>query len=374
MKLDGKHLIWTSALLFAMASCVAIVSVGAEGRKVPSAFSYNQCWQRSFPDQAGRQLGVDAGTAYVAFEPAIVKTVDVQHGRDLWSTELGGSVVSNLLVAEKALYIVSGLAGTSEASDQRVVRSISKQTGITNWSVPFRSAGRVWVIRTLDTIVAVGESGHIAALAAESGVARWETAISGPLTAEPALAGGRLLLGTAENKLQILSAADGRTLSVLPTKFEPTAVAFVFDGKILAGDERGNLSLFPVNKPAPIWNHKSGARIASIEMTGRGALVASFDNFVYMLSDAGDVVWKRRLPARPGAASVILGTTALFSSGGDEPLYVVDLSNGRILNQLNLPGAVAAVPSGDRNIIFLSAGGLSMYSPEGCSANEKRQP
>lgn len=366
MKLEGKHLIWTNALLFAAVSCVAIVSVGADGRKEPSAFNYNQCWQRSFADQAGVQVGVDAATAYVAVDPALVKAVDMPHGRDLWSAELGGSVVSNLLLTDNALYIVSGLAGPSEASDRRVVRSISKQSGITNWSVPFRSDGRVWLVKTRDTIVAVGESGHVAALAAESGVARWETAISGPVTAEPASAGDRLLLGTAENKLQILSAADGRTLSVLPTKFEPTAVAFVFDGKILAGDERGNLSLLSVNRLERIWNRKHGARIASIAMTGRGALVASFDNFVYMLSDAGGVVWKRRLPARPGTASVSLGTTALLGSGGDEPLYVVDLSNGRILNQLSLPRAVAAVPSGERNIIFLSSGGLSMYSPEGC--------
>lgn len=297
-------------------------------------------------------------------------------GSELWFTELGGTVGSNLLVTDNALYIVSGPGGSSGRAGRSVLRSISKQTGITNWSVPLRGSGHAWLLKIGDNVISVDEAGSIAALSGETGVARWQTAVSGGVTANPTIDGAEILVGTSENKIHILSAADGRELSVWASKSAPTAVSAAFDEKVLAGDERGNITLFQSGEQSPIWSHKSGGRVSSVQMTRRGALVASYDNFVYMYSRAGDVVWKRRLPSRPGSVVVMQDSIAVLSTSEEEPSFILDLKTGKILNQLNIPGgeARAAALSGERNFIFLSSGGLSAYSSGGCFADEKRRP
>ena len=375
MKPNGKlpHVLTviTMSAIFGVAS----IPVSSIPLDQPEPVRFNRCWQRSFADRAVEQLAADDVAAYVSLEHAAIKAVDLDNGVDNWFAELGGSVISNLLVIGNAIYVASGPAAVSENAGRVFVRSVSKLTGITNWSVPFASSERVWLLNSGGNVIAVGESGSIASFSSGTGVISWQTTVAGQITAEPALSNGKILIGTAKKLLNVFSAADGRLLSAIPVNATPSALSFVFDDEILVGDERGNLWLFG-SESSPAWHHKNGARIASVSRTRRGALVSSFDNFIYMLSQKGDVVWKRRLQARPNSAPAILDSVALVGTVGNDPAYILDLKNGKILSQVGLPGDTTSIAalSGEGDIVFLSSSGLSLYSLSACSDNQKRRP
>jgi outer membrane protein assembly factor BamB len=334
-----------------------------------------RCWQRSFAQQPAGDLEADAGVAYIPFDGAAIKAVDLHSGEELWNTDLGGTVVSNLLANGTALYVASGSSSDTGTIRGTALRSISKQTGVTNWSVPLTVDNRVWLMESGPFVIAVSESGSVAAVARENGDTRWQTAVAGPVSAAPALSGDRVAVATSANKLQVISTTDGSTLSILPVLYLPATLSFVFDGKILAGDVRGNLSLFDSQEETAVWTHKTGAQVSSIVMSERGALVGSFDNFVYMFSHNGDVLWKRRLPARPGSI-VLLGAVAVLSTSGGQLSLAVDLKDGKVLGQLSTDRAtIAAAVTADRGVVLLEAdGALSMFSTEACPDNQKRRP
>ena len=200
---------------------------------------FRQCWQYKL--DGGEAVGADASSVYVSVSPAVVRAIDIRSGRDVWSSDLGGSVISNLLVTDESVYVVSG-QNTQTSDEKAVFRSLSKQTGITNWTAELPATQRAWLGADAGVVVAVNESGTITAVSISEHSVRW-TAHAGGLDAEPVISDGKLLVDSADNRTSVFSAGDGRQSSVFLSKFGATAVSFLFDDKVGIGDERKYLSV-----------------------------------------------------------------------------------------------------------------------------------
>ena len=46
------------------------------------------------------------------------------------------------------------------------------------------------------------------------------------------------------------------------------------------------------------WRKRTGAGVEAVTLTGNMLLVASLDNFAYLLNDKGAMLWKKQLPGR----------------------------------------------------------------------------
>jgi outer membrane protein assembly factor BamB len=347
---------------------IAIAAVPCVTAGTGGEHPFRQCWQYKF-DDAGGQVSADGETVFVSVNPAVIRAVEVKSGRNLWTSDLGGSLVSNLLVTDDAVFAVTGQTSQSPY-EKAVLRSLSKQTGITNWTLQLPSEKKVWLGGGGNGIVVmVGESGTITAVSAPERAVRW-SAQAGGLNAEPAVFDGKLLVDSVDNRTSVFSMTDGRRTSTFLSSFGATAVSFLFEDKIGIGDERGNIYLFELGESTPAWTHKNGAKIASIQMTEYGSLAASNDNFLYLMSPGGDVIWKRRLPSRPSIRPVNIGEFAFVAASGEKSLYVVNLKSGKFTDQIALDGeAVGAVSiPGEKGIAVLETDSLVRFSStENCS-------
>ena len=92
-------------------------------------------------------------------------------------------------------------------------------------------------------------------------------------------------------------------------------------------------------------------------MTEEGALTASNDNFLYLMSAAGDIVWKRRLPARPSIRPLIFDKFALVAASGEKNLYIVNLKNGKFADQINFESEIVS------SVLIPGNGGVAVLEP-----------
>jgi outer membrane protein assembly factor BamB len=101
--------------------------------------------------------------------------------------------------------------------------------------------------------------------------------------------------------------------------------------------------------------------------------VSSLDNFIYLISpQKGKKVWKRRLAGRISAKPLVVDNFAVFVTAVDNSAVVLDLRNGKIVNQISLAdiGFILSRPViADKALVFSTNKGIFAFSSAhaGCS-------
>ena len=104
-------------------------------------------------------------------------------------------------------------------------------------------------------------------------------------------------------------------------------------------------------------------------------LATSNDNFVYKLSRGGNVEWKRRLSSRIDGRPLVLGDVAVFATVGDGNVYVIDLTNGKILNRFeNGEDNPAQAVSAGTNFVMVTEDNLTLFTRGACPSSKKTVP
>jgi outer membrane protein assembly factor BamB len=116
--------------------------------------------------------------------------------------------------------------------------------------------------------------------------------------------------------------------------------------------------------------------VQSVAATAQGLIVASLDNFVYLLSyRRGERVWKRQLAGRIAAQPLTSADSALFVPLGGDAGIVLALHDGKTLNNLDVgaDGNTAASPIITNNVLLLTTRhGLMAFAPATATANHPR--
>jgi hypothetical protein len=264
-------------------------------------------------------------------------------------------------------------AGASKPANS-LVRSVSRQTGITNWSVEIAESSTVALGYLGGSIVVVSSGGSIAAVTADKGLPVWKKQIGAKVTTDPQYSGRSVLIGTDRKEILSVDVSTGQLATVARTVSLPTAVFPESSGRILVGDDRGNLSFISADGKR-IWKFRNGARISAITSYDSEFLATSHDNFLYKLSRGGNVEWKRRLSGRIGAGPSVVSDTAIVATVGDGIVYVIDLSDGKIGNRIDAgeESSVQVIAS-DGGFVIVSTKGLRFFGRDKCSANKKTVP
>lgn len=316
-------------------------------------------------------LASDGGGIYVGTTGGTLTAYDSFDRTIRWRSELGGEIISNVLIVGNGVAVVSG---TEERS---IVRLIGKESGVTVWSVKLPQSDRYYLGLLNGGIGAASQDGTAALLDAGSGRTRWQNGPHGRVTAIPIFGSGRMVFGTAE-KLLIAIGQDGNALFKHVLEFEPSTLAFTAENGVLAGDRRGHVVFFTTDNKI-FWKFKSGAAVSSVAETDEGVLVTSLDNFVYFLSDYnGDVIWKRRLPGRLVEGGLIVDNYLVVLLYGENSGYAIDMKTGKVFD--TLPGIDAdlvnraPVAVREKTFAFTTTASLEIYSIGGCHSTKKGGP
>jgi len=336
-----------------------------------AAVALNACWEAEPAEPIEGKVALDSERIYIPLVGGGIRAVNVKDGRSAWSADLGGELGSHILVTERALYIVSLTAGPA-GSTTSVLRSLSKQTGVTNWLEPLSAAKRFYLGESGGGLAVVSDGGQIEFRSPDSGTTLWKRSVDGPVSAEPFFSYDKILIGTGQKLLFQLSGTDGRVISRQSVNFVPTAVSITPQGHIVTGDERGYVTLRNSAGDAR-WNFRNGARIAGVNYTKHGILAFSLDNFIYLLSSgSGNVVWKRRLPGRIFGQPAIGEEIAVATTVADGRAFVLEIESGKVINQIPIDnsdsGGLQPLLVGGNSFIFSLPGAVRLYSSAACSS------
>ncbi|MBA3353169.1 MAG: PQQ-binding-like beta-propeller repeat protein [Blastocatellia bacterium] len=330
--------------------------------------AFNKCWDYDAMPDLSIALSGSTTAVYFVDNDRRLHAIDVTAATKLWSSDLGGQVVSDLLVTEASIVMVTNVGDVSSSAPLAAkLRSISRQTGVTNWIADLPATPSAWLGAVNGTIVSVGKLGNILAFSRETGLPVWNKSLGVELATEPHFEDRSVLVGTVGNELVRVSYA-GKLVMIAKLGHLPTAVFSDSANRVMSGDERGNL-IFMSPAGKRFWKFKNGAQISYIVTYDSEFLVASYDNFIYKISKSGNVEWKRRLSGRLFGKPLIVAGMAAASVAGDGSVYVLDVADGKIVNRIETGEGnstrIAAVQGG-KGLVTAGSAGLAYYSQIKC--------
>lgn len=357
-----------------------ILILSAAGTNVPAqllsdeAVKLQKCGQYDFADTAITAAAADNSSFYVATEDGSIHAIDPVTSRKLWTSNIGGRIASNLIVADGRIFVAGNAVSVNgEQPETSILRSLNPETGLVIWNSPIPYSEQMYLGSSGKAVISLGREGFVTSKDGMTGNLLWKVSFPGKLSAIPDIDFERIVAAT--NQKEIIS-MDGKTGTVLmrsKTKFIPSSVLNYSEKAIAAGDERGNLILLESSTGKAIWKYKSGGKISFIAHTSEGLLAASNDNFVYMLWDYnGDVLWKRRLPGRVAGPPLVGGDTVSVQLSAEKSAFVLNLESGKILNQFFLleNSSTGIMPGLFNNNLFVFSTPVSVvsYGLKPCSA------
>lgn len=359
-----------------IAVCVFVSSIAqetvnsSENKNSAGSIPYKRCWVYNLPESNGGTLVSSNGTVFFAESGGRVRALTSKTAQVNWVTELGGNIISTLVVPKVGLAVVTRMG--PELSGPTALRLLNSETGLVVYSVPVSVSDDIYFLTNGEVVIVAEKSGNIVTFDARTGASQWNAKLPAKLTTAPVISEDVLVTASAGNKLDIISTKSGKSIGTIPVNKQVTALTIRGNGMIVAGDERGGVTTYRNYSGEIWWRFKSGAKIGTVIGTTDGVLVGSFDNFVYLLSNySGDVKWKRRLNGRIISEPLVVGDQVFVASSTDEYAVGIDLDNGRPTDQLQFGEnqflTTKPVFTNHDTIVFGLTGSLAGFSQNGCT-------
>lgn len=343
-----------------------------------AADSFQKCWSISSDQPTTATIASDnAGVIFLSVSEGIVQAVDLKSGAKIWSSDLGGRIISNFVVDDKILFVSSNsLSQDSIAPPQNgistALRAIGTETGIISWKQDLPSTDKITLLIQNGHLITFTPNGRIASFIFQTGHLLWELKTAFELNSEFISERQTFFIGTGDrNVLQI--SGTGTIVKKLDTLSRPTAFQFIDDQTLIVGDDRGNVKSLVIRDGELRWKTRLGGKISGIFPSKKRVLVTSYDNFAYLLStDNGAKVWKKRLPGRISERSILAGDLAIVESLGDRNIYLIDVKDGKTLNQIVLDDYLTQSPLLiDDHLVLQTAHGVDVYARGRCTSAAK---
>ncbi|HLA96222.1 MAG TPA: PQQ-binding-like beta-propeller repeat protein [Pyrinomonadaceae bacterium] len=343
----------------------------AQAEKAPNS-PLIKCWSHPANVLPHNGIATDSDNVYFVSGENKVNAIDVKTGETVWSSEVGGNLISEIVVTNRSIYAVS--AGASETGPT-FLRSLSRSTGLTTWSVELRFAEKYFIGETTAGIVVAASNGDIWTINEGDGTMKWKGAFTGTLSAPPRIGKAGIVIGTTAKKVEVFAAADGKRVRSMDVQFVPALVGNGTSSAAVYSDERGGVYSSEIDSGQRNWKFKAGGKIGDMLTFEWKILVSSADNFVYLMSaDYGNILWKRRMPGRIANSGLIAADLAAVTVIGERMAYVIDLDSGRIVDQIALTGddafLLTSIRANGEYVIAATANGLTGFST-GCGKDKR---
>ena len=344
------------------------------------------CHSFETPDLEAVGVASDNINGYLPFTKGNFGSLNLKTGEIFWHAELGGRFVSKPILEKTStrdLYVATAILAEGKSNSVYntgtspsfliYLRSLNSSTGLTNWVTPLENAQlpdqEIFLYEYLDRVLVVGKSGFAAAYAKISGKLLWNFFLESNLSAPPIFFNNKIIL-PLENKFLGILTNSGTAYFQHDISVKPASVFLIEDEILVWGDASGSVYALKLETKKSIWKFKNGAKISFINQAPGGLLLTSLDNFVYFVTTKkGKLLWKKRLSGRITIEPLIANDFVVVSSIGDSKVSVLDLSNGKIINLVDLGAenfqTVSPVLAGNILIVF-TIKGIYTFSADRC--------
>src|SRR5690606_20741985 len=131
-------------------------------------------WSFATPESGLAAVAGDSRMIFMASFSGDVSAVDAVSGEKLWTSELGGTVVSGIAFDEKNVYAATN---SGDADALTAIRTLSRDTGITIWTASIPRSDKVFLLSDADAVIAVSNV-SITRFGSAKGEIQWQKELS----------------------------------------------------------------------------------------------------------------------------------------------------------------------------------------------------
>jgi outer membrane protein assembly factor BamB len=305
----------------------------------PSAHeSVRVCWTYEMP-AGGGAFGASSDMIFAAGTDG--STIAISNtGQKVWSSELGGMGVSNVIESAGGVYVVTNSTSVeAEAASRSTLWRLRKETGLLSWKVELAASHRHF-ISAIDPnqLVVVSNSGVVTAINSLDGSTIWRREVAAGVSAKPSFTSNALIVPATGFQVFVIDPIGGRIVAVRTLQHDLTAVSVNTAGTIAIGDVRGNIQLFDASLSKRLWGYKVGGSVTRLDWSEDDLIAASADNFIYSLKGQnGSVRWKRRLAGRITSAAMPNSELIAASAVDDGDSVLISIADGKIVGRVKEP-------------------------------------
>jgi outer membrane protein assembly factor BamB len=333
-------------------------------------------WQYPTEDTINLTPAAHGDSIYLPLAAGAMVSLRASDGQMIWKSDMGGTFSAAPAADARGAYVATETIATGgQQSFYRAtgaLRALSSKSGVTLWMHTLPQPIRGALTTSATTIFAGTADGRIYAFDKETGAVKWLAQNNAPFNSQPVLHDGRLYIGSEDGALLVLAEQTGQILWRYQTHGAVRGPVAVANQLVLFGSGDGYVYALDEMLGRMRWRTRTGAGVPSVAATPFGLVVASLDNFVYLLNyRRGDHVWKRQLGGRIAAQPLTNGDCALFVPLGGDAGIVLALHDGKTLNSLEVgaDGNTAAAPIIADNVLLLTTRhGLIAFTPSTTTA------
>jgi outer membrane protein assembly factor BamB len=363
---------------------VAAQQVVESSESVNLSLPFRLCYQK--PDNKIASVNFASDnilSLFVAFQAGKIAKIYLTNNSTIWMSNLGGEIVSDLIFEDGRVYLITEVFEAASEKDKEndgdkqlinyILWSLNAETGLTEWQLSFTSNDSVFLDSYRDKIFLIAKDGTVSSIKKNDAQKISSKNLARGISSPPNFYENKIYLGTDDNSILTVSADNAEIISKIPTLQSPAAILIASGDKLFWGERKGFVNLFDTKSNSRVWSVRYGGEISSLTLVPDGILVSSLDNFVYLISPRkGAKIWKRRLAGRISAEPLIISNFAVFVTAVDNNAVVLDLRNGKIVNQISLAdiGFILSKPViADKSLVFSTNKGIFGFSSvnAGCS-------
>ena len=315
---------------------------------------------------------------YLPLAGGIIVALKARDGQLYWKSEIGGELSASPAADESTIYVASEIidAGSSQTRSSGALRALGREGGVTQWLTPLVKPLRGAITLSGGKLFAGGSDGRVYAFDKRTGGVYWSIPFSSPFSGEPVADGGRVYFGSEDGTLIALEEATGKLLWRYRTKGRIRGPVAIYQGTVFFGSSDAYVYAVQADNGHLAWRKRTGAGVEAVVLTGQTLLVASLDNYAYLLNLKGTMLWKKLLPGRISAQPLAVQDAALFTPLSSSTAIVLALRDGKQVNALptgeEMTSSAAPIVVGDAVFVTTEHGLVAFARP--VESNTKSKP
>ena len=316
----------------------------------------------------------DIERIYLPLAGGVVVALGARDGQLFWRSEIGGELSASPVADESAIYVASETttdAVGKESHSSGALRALGRDGGVTKWLTPIVKPLRGALTLSGEKLFAGGSDGRAYAFDKRTGGVLWSIPFASPFNGQPVAEKGRVYFGSEDGTLLAIDESTGKLLWRFKTKGAIRGPVAVAQGKVFFGSADAYVYAVDAKGGRQEWRKRTGAGVEAVVLSGESLLVASLDNFAYLLNLKGSVLWKRLLPGRISAQPLALQEAALFTPLSSSTAVVLALKDGKQVNALptgeEMTSSAAPIVVGDSVFVTTEHGFVAFSRPKDAS-------
>jgi outer membrane protein assembly factor BamB len=294
-------------------------------------------WQYRSDHTTDLTPATDGSDVFLPLTNGILVALKALDGQLRWKADAGGQFSAAPTADERSVYLATQYEDV--AGEQRHVhgtlRALSKETGVTLWmrTLPAPLSGLLVVGE--QAIFAGSVDGRVYAFEKRTGLTLWINQYAESFSGSPALSGKMLYIGSNQGTLFALAQNDGKSAWHYRTHGAIQGPIAIANGAVFFGSGDSYVYAVTESHSRLLWRRRTGAAVQAVVALHDGLVVASLDNFAYLLSfNKGSLVWRRLLPGRISARPLAAADGALFTPLSTDSAIVLSPRDGKPVNTL----------------------------------------